>query len=200
MKLTKEELHFIQRILANAEFEVTTSDQGNDEIEWDTYGEIRQLLKRLSEDGQFSLVAKSNHEVLEFPLHNLQTLTSLLSLELDAPNIVEAKELSHTSWHTCPCTPVFIRIGNQFMPFSMTTISQSGGVIATFPFKAEALKSRLLTRIAKIKINEGKPLFANIESLTVVSDLQLEITFTLDEPDTQRLKAFILHHYVEKQK
>ncbi|PCK32798.1 hypothetical protein [Pseudoalteromonas piscicida] len=199
MKLTKEELLFINRTLAdNSNNQPLLSDKNRDRTQ-QTHEEIKKLLASISSHSQFSIVAKSDHEQVEFPLNDLSTLIDLLENSTEAPNILEATQTGTArSWRTCPSTPVRLRLSTHLMPFNMVSISQSGGLLNTFPYQASAIQIRLISRIAKLYLADPMPLFANVHSIKVASPLELAISFAMNKADNEKLKAFILHNYVQR--
>ncbi|WP_232003221.1 hypothetical protein [Pseudoalteromonas piscicida] len=110
MKLTKEELQFINRTLAGNRVAGPLLPEARDQKQ-QTHSEIKKLLASISNSSQFSLVAKNANEQVEFPLSDLSALMEILDNNLEAPNIVEAaNSCAPRSWRTCPSTPVRFRL------------------------------------------------------------------------------------------
>ncbi|GEK11144.1 hypothetical protein HUZ36_16395 [Pseudoalteromonas sp. McH1-7] len=199
MKLTKEELLFINRTLTSHPTEQQRPSDNIPKQAQQTYAEIKKLLASISSHSQFCIVAKNDNEHVEFPLTNLSSLIDLLEHNVEAPSILEATQAgSARSWRTCPSTPVRLRVSSQYMPFNIVSISQSGGLLNTFPFKASAIQANLARRIAKLYLGDPIPLLAKINSIKVITPLELAISFTMDKVDNSRLKAFILHNYIQR--
>ncbi|MEQ3531199.1 hypothetical protein [Pseudoalteromonas sp. XMcav11-Q] len=198
MKLTKEELQFINRTLAGNRVTSSLLPEARAQKQ-QTLSEIKKLLASISNSSQFSLVAKNANEQVEFPLSDLSALMEILDNNLEAPNIVEAANSSAPrSWRTCPSTPVRFRLSPQMMPFNMVSISQSGGLINTFPYQASAIQINVISRIAKLYLADPIPLFANVHSIKVTSPLELAVSFAMNKTDNEKLKAFILHNYIQR--
>lgn len=198
MKLTKEELQFIHTTLNAKESphfaELTTHTRLQQQLR----NEIRSLLNGIVDSAQFSLVARGDREEVEFPIKNLNTIIDILQSNLAAPNIVDAHHCGlPRSWRISPHTPVLLRLSPDLIPFRLISISQSGGLINTFPYLAAPLQQRLCKRIAKLYLGNMAPLLININTLALNAPQQLALSFSVNAADNEALKAFILHHYVE---
>lgn len=197
MKLTKEELQFIHTTLNAKESPHLAELTAHSRLQQQLRNEIHSLLNGIVDSAQFSLVARGDREEVEFPIKNLSTIIDVLQSNLAAPNIVDAHHRGlPRSWRICPHTPVLLRLSPDLMPFRLLSISQSGGLINTFPYLAAPLQQRLYKRIAKLYLGNMVPLLLSINALVLSGPHQLAMSFNLEAADSETLKAFILHHYV----
>ncbi|WP_419148712.1 hypothetical protein [Pseudoalteromonas 'SMAR'] len=197
MRLTKEELQFIHTTLSTKESPHFAELATHARLQQQLSNEIRSLLNGMADSAQFSLVARGGREEVEFPIKNLSTIIDILQSNLAAPNIVDANHQGLArSWRTCPQTPALMRLSANLMPFPLVSISQTGGLINTFPYLAAPLQQRLCKRIAKLYLGNMAPLLLSINALVLSGRHQLAISFNLNAADSETLKAFILHHYV----
>ncbi|TMP44717.1 hypothetical protein CWB96_04910 [Pseudoalteromonas citrea] len=189
MKLTLEESDFITQIVqqeSTAQFDLTLSKP--------EAAQLKQWLSTLSKASDVQLLAKINSQLMYFPAHIDAQSDGDLTVSCELPSIVDINN-HYRHWRTKELEHTQLRSSHLPCPFKVLSLSLSGLVVRTFPYKAHSVIDQFTDVTVNLTLAQQNNVRFDVTLGRIINDTTIALEIMNIHDGYAHLKQAIFESY-----